>query len=135
MQPSVTWCDVAPLLARWQIALVPETDGTWDARAFGVPLVPPYGCHHVRFADLPQVIAAVAAWCAAEEEGLNARPPRQRGPPGRHIGRQCLERGRATPPAPQRNSIAQPASRQRYHANRLWRTDGQAATSCRPEAG
>jgi hypothetical protein len=68
-----SWASVAPLLARWQIALVPHPDGTWDVRAFGVPLVPPYGCHHVRWGDVPQVVTAVAAWCAQE---ATLSPPR-----------------------------------------------------------
>lgn len=73
VQHGATWNDVAPLLARYQIALVPHPDGRWDVTAFGVPLVPPYGCHHVRFADVPQVIAAVAAWCEADAKGEKGR--------------------------------------------------------------
>lgn len=69
---AATWQDVAPLLQRWQMALVPSPDGSWDvlagySRMGGV--LPPHDARNVSFADLPQAIADVAAQCEASEKG------------------------------------------------------------------
>jgi hypothetical protein len=60
---------VAPLLARWHIALVPHRDGTWDVLAGFVESWRPHQeARGVPFRRLPQAIADVAARCAAEEK-------------------------------------------------------------------
>jgi hypothetical protein len=61
---EVTWDEVLPLLERWQIALVPHPDRSWDVLAFGVPFVPPQDVRGVAFAGLPQAIKDLAARCA-----------------------------------------------------------------------
>lgn len=70
---EMTWTDVAPLLARWQIALVPHFDRTWDVLAgYSDYTLPLQGDYRVPFRDVPAAIAQVAARCAAaprEEEG------------------------------------------------------------------
>ena len=79
------WDQVAPLLQRWQIALVPHRDGAWDVLAgFDRPGSRPWigvqgrpgqalsgvqEARYVAFAQLPQAIADVAARCEAEEKG------------------------------------------------------------------
>jgi hypothetical protein len=62
----MTWNDVAPLLERYQIALVPHPDRSWDVLAFLPDLGPHVDARRVDFAALPAVIAAVAARCAAD---------------------------------------------------------------------
>jgi hypothetical protein len=66
---------VAPLIERWQIALVPHRYGTldqvqgglWDVMALCPGAVlPAHEAYCVPFARLPQAIADVAARCAAE---------------------------------------------------------------------
>lgn len=66
-----SWASVAPLLARWSMALVPYGDGTWDVHA-GYPSVglPQATARVVPFAALPQAIADVAARCVAEHTQL-----------------------------------------------------------------
>lgn len=72
--PGPAWDAVAPLLARWRMALIPHQDGTWDVLT-GYDsrlLTGVFDVHLVPFAGLPQAIAALAARCAAaarEEEG------------------------------------------------------------------
>ena len=69
---SVTWASVAPLLARWQMALVPHRDGTWDVLAGFDRLSGVQEARAVPWADVPQAITDVAARCEAaqgEEEG------------------------------------------------------------------
>ena len=66
---TATWQDVAPLLARWFICLLPSTDGSWDVLAGFPPVgLPRLDARRVPFAGLPQAIAEVAARCAAAEE-------------------------------------------------------------------
>jgi hypothetical protein len=70
-----SWATVAPLLQRWQIALVPHRDGTLDQVQGGLwdvlatcpgAVLPAQEAYRVPFARLPQAIADVAARCAAE---------------------------------------------------------------------
>ena len=60
-----SWPEVASLLERWQMALVPHPEGLWDVLAgesgHGLPM---HEAHRVPFAQLPQAIAALAARCA-----------------------------------------------------------------------
>jgi hypothetical protein len=60
-----SWATVAPLLERWQIALAPHRDGTWDVVAFHTGIGPPHDARQVPFARLPQTIADLAAQCEA----------------------------------------------------------------------
>jgi hypothetical protein len=61
-----SWATVAPLLARWQIALAPHRDGSWDVLAtFPGANLPVHEAWRVPFARLPEAIAAVAAQCEA----------------------------------------------------------------------
>jgi hypothetical protein len=60
-----TWNDVAPLLARWAMALVPHRDGSWDVLAFLAGCGPQGDARYVECARLPAAIAEVAARCAA----------------------------------------------------------------------
>lgn len=81
---QASWATVAPLLARWQIALVPQRDRTWDLvsgypRACGLPV---HGALGVLFADVPQAILDVAARCEAVPY-----------PAASSLQRQCLECG------------------------------------------
>ena len=71
-----SWASVAPLLQRWQMALVPYTDRSWDVYSgYNDHSLPRHDARGVPFAALPQAIAIadVAARCAAEaalgEEG------------------------------------------------------------------
>lgn len=62
-----SWVTVAPLLARWQMALIPHDDRSWDVlagypRGWTGPIRSVYG---VAFAVLPAAIADVAARCEA----------------------------------------------------------------------
>jgi hypothetical protein len=61
-----SWASVAPLLQRWQIALVPYLDGTWDVRVFGSQHRAAEVVAAVRFADLPQAIWEVSQRCEAQ---------------------------------------------------------------------
>lgn len=66
---SPSWASVAPLLARWQIALLPQPGGAWNLvsgspRACGLPV---HGATGVAFAAVPQKIREVAARCEHEE--------------------------------------------------------------------
>ena len=68
---SPSWASVAPLLERWQIALMPQRDRSWDLvsgfpRACGLPV---HGATAVLWAALPQAIADVAARCEAAAAG------------------------------------------------------------------
>jgi transcriptional regulator with XRE-family HTH domain len=65
MQHAATWASVAPLIARWQIALVPHRDGTWDVLAGFDRLSGVHDAHHVAWPDVPQTIADLAARCEA----------------------------------------------------------------------
>ena len=64
---TATWATVAPLLARWQMAVLPHLDGSWDVvgwyRLAGRR--PPQRLA-VAWPDVPQAIADVAARCQAE---------------------------------------------------------------------
>lgn len=71
-EETPTWATVAPLLARWRMALVPQHDGTWDVltgydsrllrRVFDARQVP--------WNQVPQTIMDLAARCeAAAGEG------------------------------------------------------------------
>jgi hypothetical protein len=76
VQQSVPWSDVAPLLQRWQMALLPQPDGTWDVQP-GYPSVGPHRdggrswwwrlAVNVPFAELPQAIQEVSRRCEAEK--------------------------------------------------------------------
>jgi hypothetical protein len=66
--PGPAWNDVAPMLERWQIALVPHADRSWDVLAFLAGVGPQVDARHIDFAALPQAIAAVAARCEAAGE-------------------------------------------------------------------
>ena len=64
-----SWATVAPLLERWQIALLPAAPGLWTVTS-GWPSatgLPRYAERRVPFHALPAAIAAVAARCAQEE--------------------------------------------------------------------
>lgn len=63
-----SWASVAPLLARWQMALVPHRDGQWDVLAgFVESWRPHHDARCIPFAALPQAIADVAAQCEREK--------------------------------------------------------------------
>ena len=67
-----SWATVAPLLERWQMALIPQHDGTWHLIAnypLALSLEVHLGATSVPFDHLPQIIADVAARCAAAGEG------------------------------------------------------------------
>ena len=73
-----SWASVAPLLARWQMALIPARDGLWDVLAgFVTSWMPHHDARRVPFAQLPAAIAALAARCEAESagEGEACTPP------------------------------------------------------------
>ena len=64
------WATVAPLLQRWQMALVPAPDGSWDvlagsSRMGGV--LPPHDARHVSCAALPQAIWDLSRRCEESE--------------------------------------------------------------------
>jgi hypothetical protein len=67
-----SWATVAPLLARWQIALVPHPEGTWDVfpnqtGLLRLRLHPPAP---LPWREVPQAIADLAAqYAAAAEKG------------------------------------------------------------------
>lgn len=68
---DATWASVAPLLARWQMALLPFPDRSWDVHA-GYPVRwtgPRLSLYGIAWADLPQAIADVAARCEAVRQG------------------------------------------------------------------
>lgn len=68
VQQDASWATVAPLVQRWQMALVPRSDGTWDVLACFPDAGPPvHEVERVPFAGLPQAIQDLAARCAAEE--------------------------------------------------------------------
>lgn len=67
-QGPPSWASVAPLIARWQMALVPLAPGTWHVlpnypHALALPRH--LGETAVPFEGLPQAIADVAARCEA----------------------------------------------------------------------
>ena len=67
VHPPATWDDVAPLLARWQMALVPHRDGSWDVLATFPGATPPvHEAYRVPFDRLPEAIVSVAARCEAD---------------------------------------------------------------------
>lgn len=64
---GVTWNDVAPLLHRWRIALIPWEDGRWDVLTgydSGMT-VPVYDARGVSWAQVPQTIWDLAERCEA----------------------------------------------------------------------
>ena len=66
-----SWATVAPLLARWQMLLLPTQDRSWDVcsgwpRLCGLPR---HAARGVPFAALPQAIQDVAARCEADAAG------------------------------------------------------------------
>ncbi|HSF31903.1 MAG TPA: hypothetical protein VLK82_15675 [Candidatus Tectomicrobia bacterium] len=66
-----SWAEVAPLLARWQMALIPYADRSWDVlagypRGWTGPMPSIYG---VPFAGLPQAILEVSQRCEAAAAG------------------------------------------------------------------
>jgi hypothetical protein len=66
-----SWATVAPLLQRWQMALIPYPDGSWDLLA-GYPRGwdgPRLQVHGVAFADVPQMVAYLAEQCSAAAKG------------------------------------------------------------------
>lgn len=60
-----SWASVAPLLERWQMALVPYRDRLWDVIACAAGSKSQGIARRVPFAALPQAIADVAAQCEA----------------------------------------------------------------------
>ena len=67
-----SWATVAPLLARWQMALLPGRDLGWTVLT-GYPEslgLPRHDRHNIPFALLPAVIAVLAAQCAADTTQL-----------------------------------------------------------------
>lgn len=72
---TATWQDVAPLLQRWQMALAPAPDRSWDVLA-GWPRgggLPRLDTRAVPWAQLPAAIAALAARCEAQAQGEGGR--------------------------------------------------------------
>ena len=81
MRDATTWASVAPLLERWQMALIPHDDLTWDVFSGYTPhhRLPIHDARRVPFSGLPQAIWEVSQRCEATlravpvEEGERCR--------------------------------------------------------------
>jgi hypothetical protein len=60
-----SWASVAPLLERWQMALVPHLDRVWEVIAFAGGSGPRASAHRVPWPEVPQAIVDLAARCEA----------------------------------------------------------------------